>query len=55
LEDFSDSSHISGIENENSNFQVQYLSFSYTPYEDISRSKFENEIDESPPNAQDSS
>jgi hypothetical protein len=42
------------IENENkdSNLQVQDLSFSYTPYEDISSSKFENEIEESPPNAQ---
>jgi hypothetical protein len=31
---------------------VQDLSFSYTPYEDISSSKFESEIEEPPPNAQ---
>jgi hypothetical protein len=31
---------------------VQDLSFSYTPYEDISGNKFKNEIEEYPPNAQ---
>jgi hypothetical protein len=36
LENFSESSHTAENENENSNFQVQDLSFSYTPYEDIS-------------------
>jgi hypothetical protein len=30
----------------------EYLSFPYTPQEYLSSGKFENEIDESPPNAQ---
>jgi hypothetical protein len=46
------SNHIAENKNENSNFQVQYFSLSYTPYEDSSFSKFENEIEDPPPNAQ---
>jgi hypothetical protein len=46
------SSHISENKNENSNFQVQDFSLSYTPYEDSSCNKFEIEIEEPPPNAQ---
>jgi len=52
LEFFFESSHIVQTENENFNFQVQDLSFLYTPYEDISGGKFYNEIEESPPNVQ---
>jgi hypothetical protein len=51
LKNFS-SIHIAENENENSNFQVQDFSLSYTPYEDSSSNKFENEIEEPPPNAQ---
>jgi hypothetical protein len=31
---------------------TEYLSFSYTPYENISCNKFESEIEKPPPNAQ---
>jgi hypothetical protein len=30
----------------------EYFSLSYNPYEDISSNKFENEIEEPPPNTQ---
>ena len=46
------SSHTAKNENKDYDLQMQYFSFSYTPCEDISRNKFENEIDEFPPNAQ---
>jgi hypothetical protein len=52
LDYFCKSSHIAKNENDKSNFQAQDLRFSYTPDEDILRSKFENEIEEPPPPAQ---
>jgi hypothetical protein len=52
LDEFSESSHIVENEDENSNLQEENFSLSYTPYEDLSSSKFENEIEEPPPNAQ---
>jgi hypothetical protein len=36
----------------NSKLQEENFSLLYTPYEDISSNKFENEIEESPPNTQ---
>jgi hypothetical protein len=39
-------------ENENSKLQEENFSLSYTPYEDILSNKFENEIEEPPPNTQ---
>jgi hypothetical protein len=49
---FSKSSHIAEDEDENSNLQEENFSLLYTPYEDLSSNKFENEIKEPPPNAQ---
>jgi hypothetical protein len=48
LDEFSESSHVD--KDENSNLQKENFGLSYTPYEDISRRKFENEIKEPPPN-----
>jgi hypothetical protein len=50
LDDFFESSHIVEDEDENSNLQEENSSLLYTPYEDLSSNKFENEIDEPPPN-----
>jgi hypothetical protein len=44
------SSHVAKDEDENSKLQEETFSFLYTPYEDISSSKFENEIEEPPSN-----
>jgi hypothetical protein len=52
LDEFSKSSHIVEDEDENSNLQEENFSLLYTPYEDISSNKFDNEIKEPPPNAQ---
>jgi hypothetical protein len=52
LENFSESSHPAKNENQNSNLQEKYFSLSYTPYEDSSCNKFEIEIEDPPPNAQ---
>ena len=51
LDEFSESSHIAEDEDENSNLQEENFSLLYTPYEDLSSNKFENEIEEPPPNA----
>jgi hypothetical protein len=51
LHDFSESSHIIEDEDDNSNLQEENFSLLYTPYEDISSNKFENEIEEYSPNA----
>jgi hypothetical protein len=52
LDEFSKSSHIAEDEDENSNLQEENFSLSYTPYDDILRSKFDNEIKEPSPNIQ---
>jgi hypothetical protein len=52
LEYFSESSHMDENENTNYDLQEQEFSLSYTPYEDILNNKFENEIEEPPPNTQ---
>jgi hypothetical protein len=46
------SSHVAEDEDENSKLQEENFSLIYTPYEDISSSKFENEIEEPPTNTQ---
>ena len=51
LDEFSNSNHIVENEDENPNLQEENFSLLYTPYEDISSNKFENEIKEPPPNA----
>jgi hypothetical protein len=51
LEYFSESSHTTENENENFNLQEQGFNLSYTPYEDLSSNKFENEIEEPSSNA----
>jgi hypothetical protein len=50
LDGFYESSHIAGNEDEKSNLKEENFILLYTPYEDISRNKFENEIKEPPPN-----
>jgi hypothetical protein len=50
LEYFFESIHMAENENKNSNLQEENFILSYTPYEDLSSNKFENDIDESPPN-----
>ena len=46
------SSHVAEKEDENSKLQEENSSLVYTPYEDISSNKFENEIKETSPNVQ---
>jgi hypothetical protein len=50
LDGFSGSSHITEDEDENSNLQEENFNLLYMPYEDLSRTKFENEIKEPTPN-----
>jgi hypothetical protein len=50
LDEIYKSSHVAEKEDENSKLQEETFSLLYTPYEDISRRKFENEIEEPPPN-----
>jgi hypothetical protein len=50
LDEISKSSHVVEDEDENSKLQEENFSLLYTPYEDISSNKFENEIKEPPPN-----
>jgi hypothetical protein len=50
--DFFNSSHVVEDKDENFKLQEENSSLLYTPYEDISSNKFENEIEEAPPNTQ---
>jgi hypothetical protein len=52
LEYFFESIHTTETKNNNSNLQVQDFNFSCTPYEDILRNNFENEIEDPPKNSQ---
>jgi hypothetical protein len=52
VDEISKSSHVAKKEDENSKLQEENFSLLYTPYEDISSSKFENEIEEPQPNTQ---
>jgi hypothetical protein len=52
VDEMSKSSHVVEKEDENSKLQEENFSLLYTPYEDISSNKFENEIEELPPNTQ---
>jgi hypothetical protein len=52
VDEISKSSHVAENEDENSKLQEENSSLLYTPYEDISSNKFENEIEELPPNTQ---
>jgi hypothetical protein len=52
VDEISKSSHVAEKEDENSKLQEENFSLLYTPYEDISSNKFENEIEEPPPNTQ---
>jgi hypothetical protein len=52
VDEISNSSHVAEKEDENSKLQEENFSLLYTPYENISSSKFENEIEKPPPNAQ---
>jgi hypothetical protein len=49
VDEISKSSHVVEEEDENSKLQEENSSLLYTPYEDISSNKFENEIEEPPP------
>jgi hypothetical protein len=46
------SSHVVEDEDENSKLQEEKFNLLYTPYKDVSRRNFENEIEEPPPNTQ---
>jgi hypothetical protein len=52
VDEISKSSHVAEKEDENSKLQEDNSSLLYTPYEEIFSSKFENEIEEPPPNTQ---
>ena len=52
LELFSESNNIVESKNENFDAQLKDLNFSYPQYKNILSHKFDNEIEESPPNAQ---
>jgi hypothetical protein len=52
LDEFSKSSHVDENKDENYNLQEENFILSYTPYEYLLRSKFDNEIKEPTPNAQ---
>ena len=55
VDGFFNSCHVAKDEDETSKLQEENFSLLYTPYEDISSSKFENEIEEPPPNTQEDS
>jgi len=50
VDEISKTIHVAEEENENFKLQEENFSLLYTPYEDISSNKFENEIEEPPPN-----
>ena len=50
VDEIFNSRHVFEDEDENSKLQEENFSLLYTPYEDISSNKFENEIEEPPPN-----
>jgi hypothetical protein len=52
---FFKSSHVAEDEDENFKLQEENVNLLYTPYEDISSNKIENEIEEPPPNTQEDS
>jgi hypothetical protein len=52
LDEISKSSHVVEYEDENSNLQEENFILLYTSYEYISSNKFENKIEEPPPNTQ---
>ena len=52
MDKISKTSHVAEEEDENSKLQEENSSLLYAPYEDISSTKFENEIEEPPPNTQ---
>jgi hypothetical protein len=52
MDEIPKSSHVAEKEDENSKLQEENFSLLYTPYEDILSNKFQNEIEETPPNTQ---
>jgi hypothetical protein len=52
VDEISKSSYFYEKEDENFKLEEENFSLLYTPYEDISSNKFENEIEEPPPNTQ---